>query len=151
MKRTLLAGALMFFCATTLLVVTGFSTIEVKRSNTSEVKSPLWKKNPVSFDTHATGTLSDGSTYVGTVEAEGAINKSGTYVMPTVVLGMALHCTLIITFPDGTLTIRMNCNMRTSNGRWKILEGTGAYAGTKGEGSLVMPNDVDEILTGYIQ
>jgi hypothetical protein len=150
MKRSLLASVVVCISAVAFLSVTGFSTIDAKRSETSTIKSALLKKSPVSFDTHATGVLADGSTYVGTVQAEGAINKSGTYVMPTQVLGMALHCELIITFPDGTLTIRMNCNMRTSNGRWKILEGTGVYADMKGQGSLVMPNDVDEILTGYI-
>jgi hypothetical protein len=150
MKRSLLACAFVSITAAVFLGITGFSTIDAKRTGNLSARSALFTKSPVNFDTHATGLLSDGSTYVGTVQAGGAINKTGTYVMPTKVLGMALHCELIVTFPDGTLTIRMNCNMRTSNGRWKILEGTGAYADMKGQGSLVMPNDVDEILTGYV-
>ena len=103
-------------------------------------------KLPVTFYTVATG--SEGTTYTGTVEIEGAINATGTYVMPTKTLGQALHCTLILTLPDGTITIRMNCNMVTSDGRWKVLDGSGAYEDLHGGGSLVMPDDVREILSG---
>jgi glucose uptake protein GlcU len=150
MKRTLLAATLMSACTIALIVLTSFKNISVDASNQNGEKAKMQKKGAVTFYAHDPVLLSDGTTYTGTVTAEGAINNSGTNIMYTQLLGMALHCTIIMTFPDGTLTIRMNCNMKTFNGRWKILEGTGAYVNTKGEGSLVMPNDVDEILTGFI-
>ncbi len=99
----------------------------------------------------ATTSSAQGTTYFGPVTLSGAINASGTYVMPTQLMGMALHCNFMLTLPDGTITIRMNCNMDTFNGVWKILEGTGAYQNLKGGGSLVMPNDTDEVLTGTVR
>ena len=90
-----------------------------------------------------------GPIYTGTVYATGAINSTGTFVMPTETHGMALHCIFILTFPSGTITIRMNCNMVTLNGQWHILGGTGAYQNLKGGGSLTMPGD-DELLTGTV-
>jgi hypothetical protein len=106
------------------------------------------KKELILFNTIATSA--EGSTYFGTVEITGGINAKGTYIMPTETHGMALHCTLILTLPDGSITIDMNCNMKTSNGRWKVLAGTGSYENLEGVGSLVMPDDEREILTGSI-
>ena len=104
---------------------------------------------PITFFGSITGGA--GTTYTGIVQASGAINATGTFVMPTESLGMALHCIFILTFSTGTITIRMNCNMVTFNGEWQIIEGTGAYQNLKGGGSLVMPNDTDEILTGTLR
>jgi len=95
-------------------------------------------------------TSSDGVTYVGNVQLTGAINASGTYVMPTEVLGMALHCTFILNLPQGTITIRMLCNMQTLNGRWTVLGGTGAYQNLEGGGSLTMPG-IEELLVGTVR
>jgi hypothetical protein len=150
MKRTFITVGLFSACLTAFCVLTSLKTIGTDALSKNERKSMMLKKESVTFFAHYPVLLSDGTTYTGTVTAEGAINNSGTNIMYTQLLGMALHCTIIMTFPDGTLTIRMNCNMKTFNGRWKILEGTGAYANTEGEGSLVMPNDVDEVLTGFI-
>ena len=36
--------------------------------------------------------------------------------------------------------------MVTLNGRWKILDGTGAYRSLKGGGSLTMPGDDEELI-----
>src|SRR5688500_292779 len=69
------------------------------------------EKLPVVFATENTG--GEGTTYFGTVTATGGIVANGTYVMPTKQMGMALHCDLELTLPDGTISIRMNCNMRT--------------------------------------
>jgi hypothetical protein len=150
MKRTLFAASLIAASTIALMLLTSFKTISADALKQNEEKALMQEKEWVTFYAHDPVLLSDGTTYTGTVTAEGAITKTGTNIMYTQVLGMALHCTIILTFPDGTLTIRMNCNMHTFNGRWKILEGTGAYADTKGEGALVMPNDVDEVLTGFI-
>ena len=94
-------------------------------------------------------TTSDNVTYVGNVQLTGAINASGTYTMPTEVFGMALHCTFILTLPQGTITIRMLCNMHTLNGRWTVLNGTGTYQNLRGGGSLTMPG-IEEVLVGTI-
>ncbi len=91
------------------------------------------------------------STATGTVEVSGAFNATGTLEMQIEFLGNAIHCNLVLTLPAGTITIRMNCNGVTFNGVWQILEGTGAYQNLKGNGSLVMPNDLDEILTGTVR
>ena len=107
------------------------------------------QKQPVTFHTTATG--GEGNTFTGIVTATGGINAAGTYVMTVEFLGMALHCTLYLQFPNGTITIRMNCNMVTFNGRWQVLSGTGAYQNLKGNGSLIMPDDIHEVLTGHIK
>ena len=151
MKRTIITVTVISACMTAFFVLTSFKAISTNDMKQDERKEMRLKKEAITFVAHDPVLLSDGTTYTGTVTAEGAINNSGTNIMYTQLFGMALHCTIIMTFPDGTLTIRMNCNMETSHGRWKILEGTGAYANKKGEGSVVMPNDVDEILTGFIQ
>jgi len=151
MKRTLITVTVIAACMTASIFLTSFKVFHTDALKQNERKAMVLKKGPVTFVAHDPVLLSDGTTYTGTVTAEGAINNSGTNIMYTELHGMALHCTIIMTFPDGTLAIQMNCNMTTFNGRWKTLEGTGAYANTKGEGSLVMPNDVDEILTGFIQ
>ncbi|WP_210465367.1 hypothetical protein [Rufibacter roseolus] len=122
------------------------SFLFVKEASTKT--ADLNKKEPIVFNTIATS--SEGSTYFGTVAVSGGINATGTYVMPTETLGMALHCTLILTLPEGSITIRMNCNMKTSEGQWKILAGSGSYQNLEGGGSLVMPDDIREILTGSI-
>lgn len=150
MKRTLTTATLMTACASAFIVFASFKTIGTDALKTYGKKAMMLKKEPVTFFAHNPVLLHDGTTFTGTVTAEGAINATGTNIMYTEVLGMALHCTILMTFPVGTLTIRMNCNMKTLNGRWKILEGTGTYANMKGEGSLVMPNDVDEVMTGFI-
>lgn len=151
MKKSLFTVNLFLASMTAFVALTSFNAVSTDVLKNDDRKSMIQKKEPVTFFAHDPVLLSDGTTYTGTVIAEGAINNSGTNVMYTQLLGMALHCTIVMTFPDGTLTIRMNCNMKTLNGRWKVLEGTGAYANKKGEGSLVMPNDVDEVLTGFIQ
>lgn len=122
------------------------ATLEAPASQLDASKAA--QKQYITFYTVATG--SEGTTYTGTVRAEGAINAEGTYVMPTKMMGQAMHCMLYVTLPNGTITMRMNCNMVTMNGRWKVLEGTGAYADLHGGGPLVMPDDVQEILTGYL-
>ena len=121
-------------------------------SNRSSSKSiNIDRATPISIVGLGNPLLTQGSTYFGTVIISGAFNAVGTYEMPTQVHGMALHCTFNLTFPNGTITIRMNCNMVTFDGVWKVLDGTGAYSNLKGEGSLVMPNDDDEILNGTVR
>ena len=148
MKKAFNLTAVSGICLFTLAMISSFTSKPIRKEESFSLIQ-ISKKTPITFFTRATSA--DGSTYYGTVEASGGINESGNYVMPTEVHGMALHCLLIMTFPDGTITIRMNCNMKTGNGRWQVLEGTGAYSELKGNGSLVMPNETDEILTGTLK
>jgi hypothetical protein len=89
--------------------------------------------------------------FAADVVASGAINATGTYDMPVTGAGnyMAIHCIGICTFPDGTLNIRLDCEFGSVHGQWRIVSGTGAYAGINGNGSLIM-TDTAEILTGNI-
>jgi len=146
MKRSIISIPIIAFCIMVFCMMSSFITIP---------SAPTSK--PITFDSGEPITIFGsitggvGSTYTGFVNLSGAINTSGTFVMPTEVLGMALHCIFSLTLPSGSITIRMNCNMVTFNGEWQILEGTGAYQNLKGGGSLVMPNDTDEILTGTVR
>jgi hypothetical protein len=150
MKRVLISSTAMIFCLCAFVLFSGF-TSGIK--NHSFLKPAAFaaqgKPEPITFHTVSTG--SEGSVYTGTVEVSGGITATGTYVMPTEVMGMALHCTLNLTLPGGTITIRMNCNLVTFYGTWQITEGTGNYKNLKGNGSLVMPDDIQEILTGTIR
>jgi hypothetical protein len=147
MRKTITSVSAFTLCLAAAFITTSFNTVPSTSSNTSKAQR-FNQSEPVVFSTSATSA--EGTTYFGTVDATGGINTTGTHVMPTETHGMALHCTLMLTLPNGTLTIRMNCNMKTFDGRWKILEGTGAYQNARGGGSLIMPNDTDEILTGNI-
>jgi hypothetical protein len=146
MKKSIISFSIIATCIMAVFMLSSFKMIP---SASASKALTFDKKQPVNFFGHITSS-DGGSTYYGTVVATGAINETGTFVMPTQVLGMALHCTFILTFSDGTISIRMNCNMVTFNGVWKVLSGTGAYRNLKGGGSLVMPNDLDEILTGTV-
>ena len=141
MKKTIISFSIIAVYIMAFFMLNSFKTIP--SASTSKA---------LSFDRaefiriYGTNTYAIGSTYYGTVDASGAINASGTYVMPAEVLGNALHCIFELTFPNGTITIRLNCNMVTLNGRWKILDGTGAYRSLKGGGSLTMPGDDEELI-----
>lgn len=84
------------------------------------------------------------------VVATGGINATGTYDMPAVAVGIAVHCTLICYFPEGTINIRLNCEFATNHGQWQILSGTGDYQNLRGNGALIMEDNGTETLTGNI-
>ena len=146
MKKSTISFFLIAACTIAFFMISSFETIP---STSTSKALTFGKEDPVVFSGSVTSS-DGGSTYYGPVTATGAINASGTFVMPAEVHGMALHCIFVLTFPQGTITIRMNCNMVTSNGQWNVLDGTGAYQNLKGGGSLVMPNENDEILTGTV-
>jgi hypothetical protein len=149
MKKAIIsfAAALCFVAA--FLSFTSFITLPGSLSKAVLPASQVPRPEPITI--HTIATSAEGDTYFGTVDVSGAFEATGTYEMPTEIHGMAIHCRLYMDLPDGTLTIRMNCNMVTSNGTWQILDGTGAYASAKGNGTLIMPDDVQEILTGDIR
>ena len=93
----------------------------------------------------------------GTFVATGALETSGTNFMVIHPSGKsragAIHCTNTLETSEGTFTLLMNCQFSTSTGTWRIVSGTGAYAGMRGNGSLIMtePGGVFvETLTGKI-
>ena len=145
MKKSIISFPIIAFCIMAFFMLSSFNIIP----SASTSKSLTFDRGePITF--FGVTTPGAGPTYTGTVYATGAINSIGTFVMPTETHGMALHCIFILTFPAGTITIRMNCNMVTLNGQWHILGGTGAYQNLKGGGSLTMPGN-DELLTGTVR
>lgn len=135
-----------------LLLTSSFTPRNSVSSQGLATAKALRVAEPVTIHTTITGVEEDGTTYTGVVEISGCITASGTYVMPTEAHGMALHCILELDLPNGNITITMKCNMKTLNGQWQVVEGTGAYQELKGGGSLVMINqETEEILTGKIR
>ena len=141
MKKSPISLSIIAICMMAFFMMSSFKT-----SSSADLSNSAGPITILSSNT----TSSDGVTYVGNVQLTGAINASGTYVMPTEVLGMALHCTFILNLPQGTITIRMLCNMQTLNGRWTVLGGTGAYQNLEGGGSLTMPG-IEELLVGTVR
>jgi hypothetical protein len=148
MKRTFVSASVIAVALLSLISLSSFNKRQDQKLN-QHLSFRAGGNAPVTIHTSITGAYPDGTTFTGTVSIIGAISQTGTFVMQTEALGMALHCNLVLELPDGTLTIRMNCNMGTLNGRCKILSGTGAYENVKGEGSLVMPVP-DEIMIGVV-
>lgn len=132
------------------MFILGLSSFNLLRPTPMANQSPVAKPAFITIFGTSENVLPNGSTYTGHVTLTGAINATGTFVMPTTLMGMALHCSFELSLPNGTITIRMNCNMVTFNGVWHITDATGIYSNVRGGGSLVMPNDLDEILTGTI-
>ena len=145
MKKTIIRFSIITVYIMAFFMLNGFKTIP-----SAFTSKALTFNSGESIRIYGTYTHAIGSTYFGTVVVSGAFNASGTYVMPAELLGNALHCIFELTFPNGTITIRMNCNMVTFLGRWQILNGTGAYRTLNGGGSLTMPGD-DEDLIGTVR
>jgi hypothetical protein len=145
MKRSIISIPIIATCMMLFFMMSGFKT-----TPSGDLSKPQNFNSGSSITILSSNTTtSDNVTYVGNVQLTGAINASGTYTMPTEVLGMALHCTFFLTLPQGTITIRMLCNMHTLNGRWTVLNGTGAYQNLSGGGSLTMPG-IEELLVGTV-
>jgi hypothetical protein len=147
MKKTPVGLLTFKACALAFLLFCSFSTVRGP-VHAGAMQKAFKPAEPVEFFTTITGV--EGTTYTGIVEATGGIQATGTYRMPTKSLGMALHCELTLYLPGGTIMIKMNCNMHTFRGRWQIEGGTGAYSRLSGNGPLVMPDEIHEVLTGTI-
>lgn len=151
MKKTRILPLLTMIGMLILSVSSSFTPAATGSSHGIAQSKALSNAEPVTVHATLTGVEEDGTTYTGVVEFSGAIDASGTFVMPTKELGMALHCILEVDLPDGDITFRLNCNMKTLNGQWKVLEGSGAYQELQGGGSLVMINNLtEEVMTGTI-
>ncbi|HEY9363033.1 MAG TPA: hypothetical protein VIQ00_07220 [Chitinophagaceae bacterium] len=99
--------------------------------------------------------MSTPTLFTGTFTTSGALNISGNAIMVISdnANGKRAHCVLTLTASDGTgtITIHQQCQFATvpPKGRWEIASGTGAYWDLKGNGSLLMPGN-DEDMTGVI-
>ena len=109
---------------------------------------------PVFIDIHDFAVSDD--TAVGTFESSGAIATTGLESQVFRVSGLSLHCVHTLTVAGGTIVIHSQCNLVTNLGQWRIVSGTGAYAGLRGNGSLLMvfnpddPNEAHELLDGWV-
>lgn len=152
MKKTTILLELTMMGILAIFLSSSFTPAATVSSHGSAQTKALSDAEPVTVHATITGVEEDGTTYTGVVEVSGTIDASGTFVMPTKALGMALHCILEVDLPDGDITFRLNCNMKTLNGQWKVLNGTGAYQELEGGGSLVMINNLtEEVMTGTIR
>ena len=120
----------------------------------SALSAPVAEPEPVFIDIHDF-TVSD-DTAVGTFESTGAIATSGVESQVFLVAGLSLHCVHTLTAAEGTIVIRSQCNLVTNVGEWRVVSGTGAFAGLKGNGSLLMvfnpddPTEAHELLDGWV-
>jgi hypothetical protein len=140
------------FSAATMLCMIAFFTMSWAPSPTA-TPAPV-KSTPVRI----IATFTDVSTptlFTGTFTTSGALNISGNAIMVISdnANGKRAHCVLTLTASDGTgtITIHQQCQFATvpPKGRWEIASGTGAYWDLKGNGSLLMPGN-DEDMTGVI-
>ena len=145
MKRSIISIPIIALCMMSFFMMTSFESIpSAALSKVQNVSTAA----AITISSSNTSTV-DNVNYFGNVTLTGAINASGTYTMPTQAFGMALHCIFILNLPQGTITIRMLCNMQTLNGRWTVLDGTGAYQNLRGGGSIFMAG-AEEVLEGNI-
>src|SRR5262249_1764530 len=131
---------------------TGCNKEAISNSSDSNANGETNHANPPSEDAvHIVATF-DFSTFPhvsGTFTTSGALgDQNGTTTMdigPLTPAGNVAHCTVILTFPDGTITIKQECEFANgqvypnNKGQWQITGGTGAYAGVKGNGITTMP------------
>ena len=109
---------------------------------------------PVFIDIHDF-TVSD-DTAVGTFESTGGIATTGDESQVFRVSGLSLHCVHTLTDANGTIVIYSQCNLVTNVGQWRVVSGTGAYAGLRGNGTLLMvfnpddPTEAHELLDGWV-
>src|SRR5262249_37010090 len=109
---------------------------------------------PIFIDIHDFTVSED--TAVGTFESFGAIETDGLESQVFRVEGLTLHCVHTLTAEEGTIVIASQCNLLTNVGQWRIVRGTGAYAGLRGNGSLLMvfnpddPAEAHELLDGWV-
>lgn len=119
-------------------------------ARTAQAAEPV----PIFIDIHDF-TVSD-VTAEGTFESTGAIATSGLESQVFRVEGWSLHCVHTLVAKEGTIVIHSQCNMITNLGQWRVVSGTGAYAGLKGNGSLLMvfnpddPAEAHELLVGWV-
>jgi len=120
----------------------------------SALSAQAAEPQPIYIDIHDFAISDD--TAVGTFESTGAIETSGLESQVFRVEGLTLHCVHTLSAAEGTIVIHSQCNMITNVGQWRIVSGTGAYSGLRGNGSLLMvfnpddPAEAHELLDGWV-
>ena len=134
-----------FFSAAIALCVIAFFTMGWVASPKPNLSTPVHIIAVFDFSTFPNVS--------GTFTTTGALTTSGEATMDVGLNfnGTRAHCVVRLIAPDGTITIHQECVFATSppKGRWEIVNGTGAYANLKGNGSLLMPPDTED-MTGVI-
>jgi len=136
------------FSAAIALCVIALFTMGSVPSTSASTRTPVTITGIYDFSTFPDVT--------GTFTTTGALTISGDTTMhigPNY-NGTRAHCvvTLIASDGTGTIIIHQQCEFATPypyRGRWEIVNGTGAYANLRGNGSLTMPDD-QEAMTGFI-
>ena len=132
-----------FFSAAIALFLIAFCTT----SWVSPTPKPTWVTITAVYD------FSTFPNVWGTFTTSGALTISGTTSMDVGpnTNGKIAHCVVTLITSDGTITIHQECEFATAipKGQWRIASGTGAYWNLKGNGSLLMPGN-DEDMTGVI-
>jgi len=111
---------------------------------------------PVGFISTFTDCTADFSVCTGDFTTSGALgNKTGRVTMLTVFNShfIRAHCVFTFVFRDGsTIIIHEECHFATEpdRGRWEIVSGTGDYANLQGNGSSLMPDNL-EIFVGSVR
>ena len=170
MKKQL--RSILLFIAVTFIILTGCSKGDSLVPTTSN-NSPGQNTDLTTTNDHAaqktssrrgpitiTAPFIDIGTYPifpGTFTTTGALNISGTASMDANFNAdfTIAHCTITLTDNYGTITIHEDCQFVTipHNGKWKIINGTGAYAHLRGHGTNTMsgPQELEEDLVGVIR
>jgi hypothetical protein len=144
----------LFPLCTAVLAVAAVVVIWPRPAEAIALSALSAKPEPVFIDIHDFAVSDD--TAVGTFEASGAIETSGDESQVFRINGVTLHCVHTLTAAEGTIVIRSQCNLNTNVGHWRVVSGTGAYAGLKGNGSLLMvfnpddPAEAHELLDGRV-
>ena len=131
-----------FSAAIALLLIAFFTTSWLAPTPTPK-KTPITINSAFDFSSYP---------YPGTFYTHGALEIQGTVTMEVDGTNFPiLHCLYTFVAPEGTFTAKENCTFATSPalGRWKIVNGTGAYANLRGNGFALMPGN-QENWVGFI-
>ena len=135
----------LLFTAASFILLTGFKRDNLVSSSKASPPGPVTITAVFDFSTFPD--------VLGTFTASGALNISGSAEMVIGLNnnGIRGHCIVILTAPNGTITIHQECQFASNpaKGRWEIVSGTGAYANLQGNGSLTMPPNT-EAMEGVI-
>ena len=133
-----------FFSAAIVLCTIAFFTIGSQPSQAAPRKRAVTINSAYTFNTYP---------FPGTFTISGAFETSGTVTMEveSIPTTSIFHCLYRFVAPEGTIVIREQCHFATDpdQGRWEIVSGTGAYANLRGNGSALMPGNL-ELWQGFI-
>ena len=129
----------LLFTAVSFILFTGFKKANPISSSKGHPVGPVTITAVYDFSTfpNVSGTFTTG----------GALTISGTTTMDINLNGNGIrgHCVVVLTAPNGTITIHQECTFGPPipKGQWQIVGGTGAYANLRGNGSLLMPPNTE--------